>query len=263
MKPLKANKTFYLIAGPCVIESQGAALKIARYLKDNFSRLPVKLVFKASFDKANRTSIDSYRGPGLEEGCAILKKIKAETNLTILTDVHCCQQIKKVSAAADIIQIPAFLCRQTDLIMAAAKTSKIINLKKGQFVSPENIGYAIKKIEATKNKNILITERGFCFGYNDLVVDFRSFLIMKKHGYPVIFDATHSLQKPSAKAGISGGDSCYVEPLSLAAVAAGVDGLFLEIHPCPKKALSDKFTIYPMANLKNLIKKALQLRKLL
>ncbi|MCF7873199.1 MAG: 3-deoxy-8-phosphooctulonate synthase [Candidatus Omnitrophica bacterium] len=252
-----------IIAGPCAIEDEKTTTDIASYLKDNLSDLPIKLFFKASFDKANRTSVDSYRGPGLKNGLKILKNIKEKTRIPILTDVHCCHQVKEVEKVADIIQIPAFLCRQTDLIVEAAKTKKIINIKKGQFVSPQNIKYIFKKIESTGNKKIFITERGFCFGYNNLVVDFRSFLIMKEFGYPVIFDATHSLQRPSAKSGISGGDSQFVKPLSLAAAAAGVNGFFLEVHPQPEKSLSDPFTTYKLNKIRNLIQKILVIREAL
>lgn len=259
---MKSQKLI-IIAGPCVIENKKSALKIASCLRSQLADLPIQLIYKASFDKANRTQITSFRGPGLEEGCRILKEIKQETGLKILTDIHCQEQIKTVSAVADIIQIPAFLCRQTDLIIKAAETKKTINIKKGQFVSPENIKYAVAKAESTGNKKILITERGFCFGYNNLVVDFRSFLIMKKFGYPVIFDATHSLQKPSAESGISGGNSEFVEPLSLAAAASGVDGFFFEVHPQPKKALSDPFTTYKLNKLRGLCEKILKIKKVL
>lgn len=257
------TKKLIVIAGPCVIENKKNALDIASFLKRELSEMPVDLIFKASFDKANRTSFNSFRGPGLKKGKQILKEIKQKTNLPILTDVHCRSQIKEILPVIDIIQIPAFLCRQTDLIVESAKTKKTINLKKGQFVSPEDVSHIVKKIEATGNKNILLTERGFCFGYNNLVVDFRSFLIMKKYGYPVIFDATHSLQKPSAKSGISGGNSEFVQPLALAAAAAGIDGIFLEVHPCPKQALSDPFTTYSLSKIKPLLTKVLKIRRAL
>jgi 2-dehydro-3-deoxyphosphooctonate aldolase (KDO 8-P synthase) len=258
---MKKTKKLIIIAGPCVIEDEKTTLKIATYLKNNLSDLPIKLIFKASFDKANRTSLDSYRGPGIKPGLQILKRIKEKTNLAILTDIHCCHQIKEAAKVADIIQIPAFLCRQTDLVVEAAKTKKTINIKKGQFVSPESTKYIAEKVKSTGNTNIIITERGFCFGYNNLVVDFRSFLIMQKFGYPVIFDATHSLQRPSAESGISGGDSQFVKPLSLAAAAAGVDGFFLEVHPDPKKALSDRFTTFKLKGIKSLIQKIIAVRK--
>ncbi|MCF7893010.1 MAG: 3-deoxy-8-phosphooctulonate synthase [Candidatus Omnitrophica bacterium] len=258
---MKKTKKIIIIAGPCVIEDEKTTLKIATYLKNNLSGLPVKLIFKASFDKANRTSLNSYRGPGIKLGLQILKKIKKKTGLAVLTDIHCCHQVKEVAKVADIIQIPAFLCRQTDLIVEAAKTKKTINIKKGQFVSPGNTKYIAEKVKSTGNNNIFITERGFCFGYNNLVVDFRSFLIMQKFGYPVIFDATHSLQRPSAESGVSGGDSQFVKPLSLAAAAAGVDGFFLEVHPNPENALSDRFTTFKLKEIKSLIQKIIAVRK--
>ncbi len=236
---------------------------MAQRLKEELADLPVKFIFKASFDKANRTSINSFRGLGLKKGLQILSEVKKKAQVPILTDIHCARQIPEVAPIVDILQIPAFLCRQTDLITEAAKTKKIINIKKGQFIGPEDIKHIIRKIESTKNKKILITERGFCFGYNDLIVDFRSFPIMKKFGYPVIFDATHSLQKPSAQSGISGGDSQFTETLSLAAAAAGVNGFFFEVHPSPRNALSDPFTTYKLNKLQKLIIKILKVKNAL
>lgn len=258
---LNYKNKFIFIAGPCVIEDKKLTLDIASYLKEIFSRFPVLFIFKASFDKANRTSLKSFRGLGLAKGIKILEEVKKKINVPIVSDIHCQHQIQYVTDILDVIQIPAFLCRQTDLILAAAKTKKIINIKKGQFLSPDDVKYIAEKIEATGNKNIFFTERGACFGYNNLVVDFRSFLIMKKLGYPVIYDVTHSLQKPSARAGISGGDSEFIEPLALAAVAAGVNGLFMEVHPKPRLALSDKHTSYTLARLKLLVKKIMQIRE--
>jgi len=260
---MKQKSKFIFIAGPCVIESREMTLEIASSLKDIFSSYPVKFIFKASFDKANRTSIKSFRGPGLNQGVKILQEVKKKLNVPVLSDVHCVEQVRRLKGVLDIIQIPAFLCRQTDLILEVSKTKKTINLKKGQFVAPTDVKHIIKKIESTGNKKILITERGSCFGYNNLVVDFRSFLIMKKLGYPVIFDATHSLQKPSAKGGISGGDREFVEPLSFAAAACGVDGIFMEVHPKPKTALSDKHTSYPLNKVKGMVEKVLKIRKAL
>ncbi|MDD3295862.1 MAG: 3-deoxy-8-phosphooctulonate synthase [Candidatus Omnitrophica bacterium] len=258
---MKNKEKFIFISGPCVIESRQQTLKIAATLKDIASRYPVKFIFKASFDKANRTSIGSFRGPGIGEGIKILKEIKEKLQIPILSDIHSPEQAGILGKVLDIIQIPAFLCRQTDLVLAAAKTKKIINIKKGQFVSPEDVRYIIEKAASTGNKNILITERGSCFGYNNLVVDFRSFLIMKKFGYPVIFDATHSLQRPSAKDGVSGGDRQFVPSLSLAAAACGIDGIFMEVHPSPSKALSDKHTSYSLDKVESLIKKIMKVRK--
>ncbi|MCM8787434.1 MAG: 3-deoxy-8-phosphooctulonate synthase [Candidatus Omnitrophica bacterium] len=254
---------FIFIAGPCVIENRELTLKIAEYLNKRLKNYPLNFIFKASFDKANRTSLKSFRGLGLEKGLKILREVKEKLKLTILTDVHCQYQIPYVKDIVDVIQIPAFLCRQTDLILAAAKTGKIINIKKGQFISPFDVKYIIQKIESTGNKKIFITERGTCFGYNNLIVDFRSFLIMKKYGYPIIYDATHSLQRPSIKGGVSGGDVEFIFPLSLAAIAAGVDGLFMEVHPHPAKALSDKYTVLKLDNVEKIAKKVIKLKKVL
>jgi 2-dehydro-3-deoxyphosphooctonate aldolase (KDO 8-P synthase) len=254
------KKKFIFIAGPCVLENKRKVYEIAAYLKDLSAEYPFLFVFKASFDKANRTSLKSFRGPGLYSGIKILEHIKNRLNVPILSDIHCRHQIKYVKDVLDVIQIPAFLCRQTDLIVEAAKTKKIINIKKGQFLAPYDMKYIIEKVESCKNKNILITERGACFGYNNLVVDFRAFGIMKKLGYPVIFDATHSLQRPSAASGISGGDSEFIDPLSMAAVACGVNGLFMEVHPDPKKALSDKHTSYNMYKLNGFMSKIARIR---
>jgi 2-dehydro-3-deoxyphosphooctonate aldolase (KDO 8-P synthase) len=259
---LASKKKFIFIAGPCVIETQKLTLNIASYLKDLTMYLPVTFIFKASFDKANRTSLRSFRGPGLIKGIKILEKIKQKLDVPILSDIHCRHQIKFLKDILDIIQIPAFLCRQTDLILEVAKTKKIVNIKKGQFISPQDVGYIVEKIESTGNKNIFITERGTCFGYNNLVVDFRSFLMMKKFGYPIIYDVTHSLQKPSLNAGVSGGDSQFIEPLSLAATASGIDGLFMEVHPNPKNALSDKHTSCVLSKVRPLLDKVLKIKEI-
>lgn len=256
-------KKFIFIAGPCVIESKKVTLEIATYLKESLSDYPVEFLFKASFDKANRTSLGSPRGPGLAKGIEILKEVKKKLGVGILTDVHLPEQVKFIKDIADVIQIPAFLCRQTDLIVAAAKTKKTINIKKGQFIGPNDVKYIIDKVTSTGNKKIFLTERGSCFGYNNLVVDFRSFLMMQKFGYPVIFDATHSLQRPSAGAGISGGDREFVLPLSRAAVACGVDGIFMEVHPNPKLALSDKYTSFPLKKLDLFLKEIFKIKEVL
>jgi len=234
-----ADNPLVLIAGPCVIESEASCMAIAAELKRITSRLNIPCIFKASYDKANRLSHESFRGPGLEKGLKILGKVKKEFKLPILSDVHCRQDINKAKKVLDIIQIPAFLCRQTDFVIAAAKTGKVINVKKGQFLAPWDIQPIIKKIESSGNKKILITERGFCFGYNNLISDFRSLKIMRQFGYPVIYDATHSLQLPGAGKACSSGQSEFIEDLSRAAVAFGCDGLFLEVHPNPKRALCD------------------------
>lgn len=258
----KKNKLIF-IAGPCVIESRKLTLNIASYLKDLVLGYPLRFIFKASFDKANRTSYSSFRGPGLTKGIKILEEVKKKLNVPILSDVHSPEQVKYVKDILDVIQIPAFLCRQTDLILTAARSKKPLNIKKGQFISPYDVKNIVEKAESVGNKKIFITERGSCFGYNNLVVDFRSFLILKKLGFPVIFDVTHSLQRPSAKGRVSGGDRQFVEPLSLAAVAAGVDGIFMEVHPQPKFALSDRYTTFALSKLKRLIEKIIKLRKAL
>ncbi len=230
---------FTLIAGPCVIESKENAEFIACTLKEIANRLDLDFYFKASFDKANRTSISSYRGPGIEKGLQILSDIKKQYGVRICTDIHEAWQAQKVAEVADIIQIPAFLCRQTDLLVAASKTGKIINVKKAQFLAPWDMRNVVKKIEDSGNKNIMLCERGTTFGYNTLVVDMTSFTEMKKLGYPVVFDATHSVQKPGGKGNSTGGNREYVEPLAKAAVAAGANALFFEVHPDPDNALSD------------------------
>ena len=230
---------FTLIAGPCVIESEENALYIAKKVKNIAEKLGLEYYFKASFDKANRTSISSYRGPGIEAGLQILKKVKETYNLKICTDIHEPWQAKLAAEVADIIQIPAFLCRQTDLLVAAAKTGKLINVKKAQFLAPWDMSNVIKKLEDSGNKNIMLCERGTVFGYNTLVVDMTGIIEMKKFGYPVVMDATHSVQKPGGKGITTGGNREYVEPLAKAALAIGVDALFFEVHPDPDKALSD------------------------
>lgn len=232
-------KKFPLIAGPCVIESEGNVMLIAERLKDIAVRLDLDFYFKASFDKANRTSINSFRGLGIDEGLRILQEVKDTFGLKICTDIHEPWQAEKAAKVADIIQIPAFLCRQTDLLVAAAKTGKIINVKKAQFLAPWDMMNVVKKLEQSGNRNIMLCERGTSFGYNTWVVDMTSFAEMKKLGYPVVFDATHSVQKPGGKGNSTGGSREYVEPLAKAAVAAGADALFFEVHPDPDNALSD------------------------
>lgn len=230
---------FILIAGPCVIESEDNVMLIAERVKDIAERLDLDYYFKASFDKANRTSISSYRGPGIDEGLRILKKVKDKFGLKICTDIHEPWQAAKVADVVDIIQVPAFLCRQTDLLVAAAKTGKLINVKKAQFLAPWDMANVIKKLEDSGNKNIMLCERGSTYGYNTLVVDMTGIFEMKKFGYPVVMDATHSVQKPGGKGTATGGNRAYVEPLAKAAIAAGADALFFEVHPDPDNALSD------------------------
>ena len=228
-----------LIAGPCVIESEKIAMEIAEKLKRITTDLNVPFIFKASYDKANRTSIKSFRGPGLNDGLKILQKIKTELDLPVLSDVHKEEEIDPAAEVLDILQIPAFLCRQTDLLVKAAQTGKPINVKKGQFLAPWDMKNVVVKLEESGNSNILLTERGATFGYNNLVVDMRSLVLMREHGYPVIFDATHSLQQPGGQGTTSGGQSEMVPDLARGAVAVGCDALFMEIHTDPSKALSD------------------------
>jgi 2-dehydro-3-deoxyphosphooctonate aldolase (KDO 8-P synthase) len=245
-----------LIAGPCVMESEGLCLETGKAIKEIAGKLRIPYIFKSSFDKANRLSLDSYRGPGIKKGLEVLKKVKKHLKVPILTDIHCSKEIPEVAKVADIIQIPAFLCRQTDIVVEAAKTGKVINIKKGQFLAPWDILPIIKKIESTGNRNILLTERGVCFGYNNLVSDFRSLKIMRDTGYPVIFDATHSIQIPGGKGTCSGGQREFVEGLSRAAVAFGCDGLFLEVHPDPDKAPCDGANMINLKELEKLLKQA-------
>ena len=228
-----------LIAGPCVIESEEMLFEIAIKMKTISEKYNVDYFFKASFDKANRTSIDSFRGPGIEKGMEILAKVKKQLGLKIATDIHEPWQAEKVAEVADIIQIPAFLCRQTDLLVAAAKTGKIINVKKAQFLAPWDMKNVVKKLEESGAKDILLCERGTSFGYNTLVVDMTGIVELKKIGYPVVMDATHSVQKPGGKGNATGGNREYVEPLAKAAIAAGADALFFEVHPNPDEAMSD------------------------
>lgn len=230
---------FKLIAGPCVIESEENVMLIAKTIKETAEKLDLDYYFKASFDKANRTSIRSYRGPGIEEGLRILKMVKDTYGLKICTDIHEPWQAEKAAEVCDIIQIPAFLCRQTDLLVAAAKTGKLINVKKAQFLAPWDMKNVVNKLEEAGNSNIMLCERGTSFGYNTLVVDMTGIVEMKKFGYPVVFDATHSVQKPGGKGNATGGNRENVEPLAKAAVATGADALFFEVHPDPDHAKSD------------------------
>ncbi|MBW6486807.1 MAG: 3-deoxy-8-phosphooctulonate synthase [Syntrophobacterales bacterium] len=228
-----------LIAGPCVIEDEDSAMSIAQELKRMAASLEIPLIFKASYDKANRTSHKSYRGPGLSRGLEILARVRKELDIPVLSDVHRFEEIAPAAKILDVVQIPAFLCRQTDFVMEIARQAKVINIKKGQFIAPQDAIHIVEKAAAAGNENIMLTERGASFGYNNLVVDFRSLPVLRKTGYPVIFDATHSVQLPGAAGTASGGDRAMVPYLARAAVAAGVDGLFFEVHPDPKRALSD------------------------
>ncbi|HWO41324.1 MAG TPA: 3-deoxy-8-phosphooctulonate synthase [Candidatus Eisenbacteria bacterium] len=243
-----------VIAGPCVIESREMALRHAEALKRAAERAGVPYIFKSSFDKANRSSLESYRGPGLERGLEILAEVKRQLGVPVLTDVHEPGQVERVQQVADILQIPAFLCRQTDLVIAVARSQKAVNVKKGQFLAPWDIRNVIAKIVSTGNQQILLTERGVSFGYNNLVSDMRSLVAMRETGYPVVFDATHSLQLPGGLGHASGGERKYIGPLARAAVAAGTDVLFMEVHEDPERALSDGPNSLPLGDFESLLR---------
>ena len=251
-----------MIAGPCVIESDKSCFSIAKRLAGMAERLQAPLIFKASYDKANRSSVRSYRGPGLEEGCELLAEISETLNVPVLTDVHSPEEALYAASHVDVIQIPAFLCRQTDLLLAAGESGAVVNIKKGQFMAPADMKHAIAKVEETGNKRILITERGATFGYNDLVADMRSLILLQEHGYPVIFDATHSVQIPGGAGDRSGGRADLAPHLARAAVATGCDGLFIETHPEPAKAKSDRDTMIPLSRMSALWKKVREIDEL-
>ena len=239
-----------LIAGPCVIESRKACVDLARRLADLAGEAKIPLVFKASYDKANRSSVGSYRGPGMVRGLAILEEVKDKTGLPVLADVHSEAEVVPVSRVVDALQIPAFLCRQTDLLVAAGESGAVVNIKKGQFLAPWDMEHVIAKVESTGNRKILVTERGTSFGYNNLVADMRSLLVLREKGYPVVFDATHSVQRPGAGGDRSGGDGKWASALARAAVATGCDAVFVETHVSPSKALCDGPNCIQLSNLK-------------
>jgi 2-dehydro-3-deoxyphosphooctonate aldolase (KDO 8-P synthase) len=249
----------FFILGPCVIEDESLTYEIAHEIKEITGEIRVPFIFKASFDKANRTSIHSFRGPGLKEGLRILRRIKEELNVPVLSDIHEPNQAEPAAEVLSVIQIPAFLCRQTDLLVAAGKTGVPVNVKKGQFVAPEDMSLVIDKIKSTGNSKIILTERGTFFGYRNLVVDFRNIPIMKRTGMPVVIDVTHSVQRPSASGGVSGGDPEFIPVIGCAGVVSGADGVFMEVHPNPEKALSDGSNSLPLKNLKSLL---IKLKKL-
>jgi 2-dehydro-3-deoxyphosphooctonate aldolase (KDO 8-P synthase) len=262
---LDLGGNLFLIAGPCVIESESHALKMAEAISAVARKLQMPYIFKASYDKANRTSLESFRGPGLEEGLRILEKIKNETGVPVLTDVHEAADVAAVAGAVDVVQIPAFLCRQTNLLVEAGRHAKAINIKKGQFVSPWDMQHAVEKVRQAGSNNIFLTERGSSFGYNNLVVDMRSLAIMRQFA-PVVFDATHSVQLPSSGAGgkaVSGGQPEFIPLLSRAAVAAGVDGVFMEVHDNPAAAKSDGANALPLGKLEEVLTELLAIRKAL
>jgi len=248
------GKSLVLIAGPCVIENETATLKLAERLRAMTDEVGVKLVFKASFDKANRSSVSSYRGPGLEEGLRILAKVKADLDLPVISDVHDCSQVGAAAEVLDVLQIPAFLCRQTDLLVAAAATGRPVNVKKGQFMAPGDMKNVLHKLAEGGASDLLLTERGSTFGYNNLVVDMRGLPIMRQMGVPVIFDATHAVQLPGGAGNASGGQREFVSTLSRAAVGAGIDGLFWEVHEDPDKALCDGPNSLPVGSLSRLLR---------
>ncbi len=248
-----------LIAGPCVIESGDHASMIAESLVKIASRCGVPFIFKASYDKANRTSLKSFRGPGIEEGLKVLAAIKKRLGVPVLTDIHEASQAAPVAEVADVLQIPAFLSRQTDLIVAAAKTGRTINLKKGQFLSPADMRHAIAKVTESGNSQVFVTERGFSFGYNNLVVDMRAFPMLRSLGYPVVYDATHSLQLPGGGDGVTAGQAEYIEPLASAAVAVGIDGLFVEVHDTPSRARSDAQNALALERVEPLLRHLLRI----
>ena len=257
-KGLNARDRLILIAGPCVIESEKLCLSVTAALKRTCERLGVCYIFKASYDKANRTSAKSFRGPGLEQGLAVLAKVRSALGVPVLTDVHTADQVKPAAESADILQIPAFLCRQTDLIAAAVQTGRIVNLKKGQFLSPAEMGQVVAKAASAGGRKILLTERGTTFGYNNLVADMRSIPIMRRFGFPVIFDATHSVQLPGGDGDRSGGQREFAPVLARCALAAGANGIFVETHPQPGRALSDGPNMIPLAEMPALLKSLLR-----
>ena len=260
---LGEGRPLVLIGGPCVIETEESCCRIAEKIKDISNKVKIPFIFKASYDKANRTSIKSYRGPGIEKGIRILSKIKDQIGVPVLSDVHCKSEIDIVKDVLDVIQIPAFLCRQTDMLLYAAETGRPVNIKKGQFLAPWDVGNIAEKVLSTGNKDLFFTERGTMFGYNNLVADMRSIVIIKEMGYPVVYDATHSIQLPGGRGPSSGGQREMIGPLARAAVAVGCDGLFIETHEKPEDALSDSTSMLPLDLLSPLIEKVLRIREVL
>lgn len=250
---LGSGNPFFLIAGPCVIESETHILKMADGLMEITSKLNIPFIFKASYDKANRSSVESFRGPGLKKGLSILAKVKSEFSIPVVSDVHSIEEVKAASEVLDILQIPALLCRQTDFIVEVAKYGQVINIKKGQFMAPWDMENVINKAKSAGNSNIVVTERGTTFGYNNLVSDMRSLPIMRNYGYPVVFDATHAVQLPGGAGKVSSGQREFVAPLARAAVAAGVDGLFMEVHDTPESAMCDGPNSYRLSELETLL----------
>ena len=259
---LKFKDSFFLIAGPCAIESEEMAFDIARHIKAICEKLEIPFVFKGSYRKANRSRLDSFTGIGDEKALAILKKIRKELDIPVTTDIHSVEEAKLAAKHVDILQIPAFLCRQTDLIVAAAKTGKTINIKKGQFLSPQAMQFAVQKVKDSDNNCVLITERGSQFGYHELVVDFKGVPLMQEYA-PVVMDVTHSLQQPNQSSGITGGQPQLIETIAKAAIASGIDGIFIETHPKPQEAKSDGANMLPLDQLEDLLQKLVRLKKAL
>ena len=255
------NNPLVLIAGPCVIESESGALRHAKALVDIAGGAGIPLIYKSSYDKANRTSVSSFRGPGLKKGLAILKKVKKRFGVPVLSDVLCKEEVRAAAKVLDVLQVPAFLSRQTDLIMACARTGKVVNIKKGQFLAPWDMKNVIRKIEVAGNKKIILTERGVSFGYNNVVSDMRSILIMSQYGYPVVYDATHSVQIPGGLGERSGGERAFIPYLSMAAVACGANGIFVEVHENPDKALSDGPNMISLSALEGMLAKLKRVEK--
>jgi len=259
---LGGRRPLALIAGPCVIESEAACLEVAGFLKELTQSLRIPLIFKSSYDKANRSSLHSYRGPGAIKGLEILRRVKQKYGIPVLSDVHRFEEVQMAAEVLDVLQVPAFLCRQTDFILAIAQTGKGVNVKKGQFLAPWDVRNILEKVESAGNQSILLTERGTCFGYNNLVADMRSLVIMRTMGYPVIYDVTHSLQLPGGQGTSSGGQREFISALARAGVAAGVDGLFMEVHPHPEAALCDGPNSQPLADLRPLLEQLIALDRM-
>ena len=254
------QRNFFLIAGPCVVEGEEITLRIACEIKAVCEELGIPFLFKASYKKANRSSLRSFTGIGNEEALAVLAKVKAKFNLPIVTDIHTAEEAAWAAEVADVLQIPAFLCRQTDLLVAAAQTGRYVNIKKGQFLSPEAMRFAVEKVRESDNEHVMVTERGTSFGYQDLIVDFRGIKALKENNCPVVLDCTHSLQQPNQPAGVTGGRPDLIETIAKAGVAVGFDGLFMETHPDPAHALSDGANMLPLAELKPLLEKLLKIK---
>ena len=254
------NQNFFLIAGPCVVENEATTTYIAQTIDAICKRMEIHFYFKASYRKANRSSVHSFTGIGDVEALSVLAKVKEQLGVPVVTDIHAPEEAAFAAQVADVLQIPAFLCRQTELLQAAAKTGKIINIKKGQFLSPDAMQFAVEKVRASGNPNVMLTERGTCFGYQDLIVDFRGIKTLKQNNCPVVLDCTHALQQPNQASGVTGGQPELIETLAKAGIAAGFDGIFLETHPDPKNALSDGANMLPLAQLEPLLEKLLKIR---